>query len=53
MTVDYGPDSFCLKYKDARDKTHETSDVKCMKNTLLKARNEGLKERSVLPPGKE
>ena len=21
VTVDYGPDSFCLKYKDARDKT--------------------------------
>ena len=31
MTVDYGPDSFCLKYKDARDKTYETSDVKCRK----------------------
>ena len=43
VTVDYGPDSFCLKYKDARDKTYETSDVKCMKNILLKARNEGLK----------
>ena len=43
VTVDYGPDSFCLKYKDARDKTYETSDVKYMKNILLKARNEGLK----------
>ena len=32
VTVGYGPDSFCLKYKDARDKTYETSDVKCMKN---------------------
>ena len=32
-----------MKYKDARDKTYETSNVKCMKNILLKARNEGLK----------
>ena len=43
MTVDYGPDLFCLKYKDARDKTYETSNVKCMKNILLKDHNEGLK----------
>ena len=43
VTADYGPDSFCLKYKDARDKTYQTSDVKCMKNILLKARNKGLK----------
>ena len=43
VTADYGPDSFCLKYKDARDKTYETSDVKCIKNILLKACNEGLK----------
>ena len=28
VPVDYGPYSFCLKYKDARDKTHETSDIK-------------------------
>ena len=43
MTVDYGPDSFCLKYKDARDKTYENNDAKWMKNILLKARNKGLK----------
>ena len=53
MTVDYGPDAFCLKYKDARDKTYETSDVKCMKNIRLKARNEDLKERLVSPLRKE
>ena len=28
VTVDYGPDSFCLKFKDAENKTYETSDVK-------------------------
>ena len=44
MTLDYGPDLFLfLKYKDAGNKTYETSDVKCMKNILLKAHNEGLK----------
>ena len=43
VTVDYGPYSFCLKYKDAGNDTYETSDVKCMRNILLKARNEGLK----------
>ena len=43
VTVDYGSDSFCLKYKDAGNKTHETSGVECMKNILSKARNEGLK----------
>ena len=40
---DYGPDSFSLKCKDAENNTYETSDVKCMKNILLKARIEGLK----------
>ena len=54
VAVDYGPDSFCLKYKDARNKTYEKSNVKCMKNILLKARNEGIiKEKSVLSLGKE
>ena len=43
MTADYGPDSFCLKYTDAGNKTYGTSDVKCIKNSLPKARNDGLK----------
>ena len=43
VTVDYGPDSFCLKYKDAGNKTYKTRDVKCMKKILLKAPNDGLK----------
>ena len=43
VTIHYGPDLFCLKYKDVGNKSYETGDVECMKNNLLKAHSEGLK----------